>query len=321
MPDQIVIEGNLVRTVRTEIINETRLEDLLPRIEFRPPVFLGPLPKNVKFVNWDESGETKRVLILAEMTPGQRNLRYNTRRYNVSIPWTYFLFEYTTTAPDANAHGVWSPSNTRVFWAREEVTSLDSMVGRALTANCSMDGSICFGSTGVPAHLPLGTRIERTMHEFYLTQFAHDSGTGSPWGSETGSVSWARWHRESDGDPQAWRRMPEWNLNAPEAHPAIGPFQTVRQLMTMREVRPIAVEVQGHIPDMILPFTFGRAEEWLRSPDFGHTPEERAANRFRLLTALNNITTEEPEFAQAPIEPVVNDEDLGGVPIGPDEDA
>jgi hypothetical protein len=154
------------------------------------------------------------------------------------------------------------------------------------------------------------------MHEFYLTTFMHDSGTGSPWGSETGSVSWARWHTETENDPHAWRRMPEWNRSSDEgAHPAIAPLRSVRDIFTERQVRATEVGVIGNIPDMELPFTFGRAEEWLRSERLGVNDEERAANRLRLQTALANIAAETPAAVRAPRRRAQVADDLGGVPI------
>jgi len=307
MPDRVIIEGDLVRTEHYEYGSEVRLEDLLPQIEHRPPVFMGIIPKTTHFLYWDESNpQDKRALILSELAPGVRRCRYDRRAYTLSIPWTYFLYQFRT-GNDPLRPGAWAASDNRVFWAREQITSLDSQIGRALVPNCNAQGSICYGNTGVPVNLPLAARVDRLTHEFYATTFMHDSGAGSPWGSETGSTSWARWHEESRNDPVAWQRFPEWGLPDGRRGTAAIPLRTVRELLTeaITAERPTTIEVNDHIPDMVMPATFGMAEQWARGLD--------PTQRHRLRRALDIIAGEDPnaEAEPAPV-PV---EDPGGEPI------
>lgn len=306
MPERIRIEGDLVVTETYDILSEVRLEDLLPQIEHRPPVFIAGTPRTMHSMYWDESDpQNRRALILAELPPNRRQCRYERRRYTLAIPWTYFLYQFTM-GPSNDTRN-WMQTDSRVFWAREEVTGLDSMIGRALVPNCSANGSICYGTTQIPATLPLRARVDRLTSEFYATTFMHDSGAGSPWGSETGSTNWARWHTESENDPLAWQRFPEWGR---DGHPGI-PMQTLRELLesAVGEVRPTTIEVTDRIPDMVMPMTFGRAEEWARRID--------PMQRFRLRRALQIIEGEDPDAIQAPVE--VAPEDPGGEEIPDDE--
>lgn len=309
MPQRVIIDGDLVRTEEYTQLGEVRLEDLLPHIEHRPPIFIGIMPKTAHFMYWDESNpQEKKVYILSELPPQLRTCRYGARNYTIAVPWTYFLYHFST-AGNPLQNGSWGQYDSRVFWAREQITSLDSQIGRALVPNCSATGSICYGNTGVPANAPLGVRVDRLTNEFYRTTFVHDSGAGSPWGSETGITNWARWHRESANDPMAWQRFPEWGIESDPNNPARSgiPFTTVRELLesAVRHQRPTQIAVIDHIPEMVLPATFGRAEQWAR----GLNPTQR----FRLRRALDIIAGEDPNAEAEPEAPV--EEDLGGVPI------
>lgn len=281
MPTQIIIEGDMVRTVNTEVVSQVRLEDLLPRIESRPPVFVGALPKTAKFIYYDESDPNrKRMIVLAELEPGRRSCRYNDRRYDLSIPWTYWRYDFQ--APNDARNDNWQQINSRVFWAQEEATSLDSRLGRALVPNCGPEGSICYGTTAIPANIALGPRVDRLVHSFYATTFTHDSGTGSPWGGETRSTSWNRWALESRDDIHAWRRFPEWatDPNNRDGHPSILPMHTVRDALQDLTPRPSFTNIEDAIPPMTIPFTIGRAVEWYRG---SFTPDQR----IRMRTAMD----------------------------------
>lgn len=262
MPEQIIIEGDLVRVITTETVSEARLQDLLPHIESRPPITVGLLPKSAVIFYWDESNpKAKRAAFLCEMTPGVRSANYNGKLYPVSLPWTYFLFDFETAGNPTDGHTLWTHTNSRVYWAQEQVRSMDSEVGMALVPNCDTTGGICYGSTAVDANLPLGVRVDRLVDEFYRSQFTHDSGTGSPWSSETSSASWDRWVKETALDAQAWTKFPEWDRK--RGGYAINK-RPLRQVLTERHNRFEPIQLTGTIPPLIEPMTFGRVEEWLQ---------------------------------------------------------
>lgn len=305
MPTQIIIEGDMVRTVTTETISQVRLEDLLPRIENRPPIFVGALPKTAKFLYYDESNpDRKRMIVLAELEPGRRSCRYNNRRYDLSIPWTYWRYDFQ--APNDARNDNWQQVNSRVFWAREEAVNLTSPLGKALVPNCGPEGSICYGTTAIPANIPLGPRVDRLVHSFYATTFTHDSGTGSPWGHETRSTSWNRWALESRDDQHAWRRFPEWEMNdRDQGDPAIGPMTTVQAVLADVTPRPTFTNIEDAIPPMDIPFTIGRAAEWFGA---SFTPDQR----LRMRTAMELAIAEGGAGFAAAAPPLPNQpEDIG----------
>jgi hypothetical protein len=295
VPERIIIEGSLVRTEHYEPGVEARLVDLLPHIEARPPITVGLLPKSAVMFHWDESNaKNKRVQFLCEMTPGVKTSNYNNRALAISLPWTYFLFDFTTSGNPLDGHTLWTHTNSRVYWAREQVTSLQSEIGTALVPNCDTAGAICYGTTAVDANLPLGVRVDRLVDEFYRSQFTHDSGTGSPWSSETGEVSWDRWVKETALDRQAWTKFPEWETGG-RARGRGGytiEKRTVGTVLGSQHDRFQPIQLTGTIPDLIEPMTFGRAEEWLN----GLTPESRE----RLEVAMNNLKGDPPAAEPEP---------------------
>lgn len=304
MTQLIQIEGEMVRVLETEVLRQVRLEDFLPHIEHRPAITIGMLPKSAVFVHWDESNPTrKRIVILAERTAGMTTMVYNARRYRLSMPWTYMKFEYTTTGDPMNGVA-WQIKNTEIFWAREQITDHNSELRTALIPNVDNRGQICWGNTGVPARLPLGVRVDRTLEEFYKTQFTHSNGAGSPWQSETGLDNWKRWDDESKLDPACYKNFPEWNTTT------LMRRMTVGGVMAEINDRTIPVMVEGAIPEMPTPMTFGRAEEWAH----GLT----AVDRYRLHTALTNMHADDPA-TMTPPPPVaagaLDPHDLGGEPI------
>lgn len=304
------MEGDLVRVIQEELIREVRLQDFLPHIEHRPPVIVGILPKSAIFLRWDEEDpRNKRVSVMSELVPAVRTCRYGTRQFQLSVPWTYFLYDFVTKGDPMEGMG-WSNVGARVFWAREQVTSLDSELRTALVPNCSQDGNICYGNTGVDARMSLGVRIDRQTDEFYRTTFMHDSGAGSPWGSETGLVNWKRWEEETKKNPAAFLDFPEWEGSkkpAPRGRTHMDKY-TARQLLGSHFDRAKPIEAEGLIPPMVQPMTFMRAEEWLASI----SPFER----HQLFVGLTNMQAENPGTIAAP--PTTGPgaiEDIGGMEI------
>jgi hypothetical protein len=315
VPRQLIIEGELVREVDVTVLRETRLADMMPFIAESKPLIIGRLPKSAIIVGWDETDpRRKRASFLCEVMPGVRNMRYNNRRYNISLPWTYFLFDFTTPGDPADGNALWAPENQRIYWAREQVTSLDSRVGTALIPNCDTAGGICYGTTGVPGDIRLDIRVDRLVEEFWRTTFTHDSGTGSPWQSETNSTSWARWHTESTANPNAWMTFPEWENPRQRGGGGRIVMRPLREVIGERLNRFVPVAVEGAIPPMVEPMTFGRVEEWLAQPDI--TP----VMRHRMFTALQNMGADNPAAMEAPpvVAQIVDDAE-GGMPLAPGE--
>ncbi len=297
MPEKIVIEGGMVRVYNEEPVSEARLVDLLPHIESRPPITVGLLPKSAIIFYWDESNaKKKRAAFVCEMTPGVRSANFNDKLYPISLPWTYFLFDFETGGNPLDGHTLWTHSNSRVYWAKEQVQNMDSMVGTALVPNCDVEGGICYGTTAVDANLPLGVRVDRLVDEFYRSAFTHDSGTGSPFGgSERGAESWANWVKETAKNPHAWRDMPEWE------QPRRIRMRPLRDVVGVTHNRMEPIQLHGTIPEMVTPMTFRRAEEWLDLIGEDSITKLEVAIRNRRADAVAETPVEAPvEEAPAP---------------------
>lgn len=320
MTTEIHMSGQTARIMETTLLREVPIEDLLAELENRPPIVIGPLPHTAVMFRFDESNpDHKRATFLCEQPAQMRSLRYANRRYDLSVPWTYFVYDYETRGNPSLHDTAWQVINIRVFWAREQVRDSKSELARALVPNCDHLGGICYGGTLAPTSLPLGQRLDRMTMEFYRSTFTHDSGTGSPWQSETGSNTWTEWAKQSKDDPNAWKRFPEWDSKkATLGHGKID-YTTVSEAMGKFVELDLSkpIEVVGAIPERPYPATFGRLEEYLRGEDW--TPE----TRHRLLVALQNMGADDPGLIAAPprrrgraeAEP----EDFG-TPIHDDED-
>lgn len=308
MPEQVIIEGDLIKFLNVDVIRTARLQDALSELEHRPPITIGPLPKSAIFVHWDESDPKNKIAeVICEVPPGRRTARYNGRQFQISVPWTYFVYTMRTPANPNDGGTHWTHENSLVYWAFDQIVDLNSMIATALVPNCGENGSICYGSTGVSASLPLGARLDLLTDEFYRTEFTHDSGTGSPWQSETGSSSWARWDAESKKDPAAWRNFPEWKPGVGGRGGGRITQRPLREVLGQRLSRLTPIEMEGRIPDIPEPMTFGRAEEWVMSLD--------PMYRTRLEVAVANLRAENPEaFGELPAaaDPT---EDPGGEPV------
>ena len=292
MQDIIQFEGEIVRHIRTEVVKETTLADYLPQLEHRPPVTIGLLPKTAIFIHWDESDpKKKKVQLFAEVSAGMKTCDYNGKKYALSMPWTYFLFDFETSG-DPMQGANWTQKNVRVYWSREAITQLDQEMATALIPNVDTHGQICWGSTGVDTGLSLGMRVDRIVEEFYRTQFTHSNGAGSPYQTETAADDWSKWVKESAVDPAAFLKFPEWDKKK-KGNPM--KFFKLRDILGTLGDRSRPIEVDGRIPEMVSPMTFGRADEWIA----GLYPAERS----RLLDSLINLQKTNPKAFEGALVP------------------
>lgn len=315
MARRVTFHGDIADIEEVELIRSVPIDLFFAQVENRPAQNFGPLPLTARFIRWDESNQRERHLfVMTELPPGIRNLRFLNRRYNLSIPWTYFLYDFWTREDPTTFRGIWSQNRVKVFWAEEQATNWDSPLARALIANCDTNGVICYGDTGVDVTLPINARIDRLTTDFYLTTFMHDSGTGVPFQSE-GAQTWARWEMETaQHGATAFRNFPEWRTEYMPTRTVQEHFNFyARHEGTGEQITetPVMPMVQGGIPDLPTAFTFQRAEEWLRQDGI------TAVDRHRLFVALQNQEAENPGFIEAPVEPDDNDINtrMGGQPL------
>lgn len=322
MVRRFVAHGDLVDIEEVELIRRVPMADMFNAITTKEPVAIGPLGVSAKFIYVDESNPRERhLLVMTEVNAGLKNMRYLNRRFNLSVPWTYFLYDFRTAEPIATARRPWGMGSVFVYWSPDQVNSWDGLLYRAFVPNCDHNGLICYGDTGVTVDLPLNVRTDRLTSEFYRTTFTHDSGTGVPWQTE-GAVTWARWEQETAAHgAAAYRNFPEWtDRNRMPTRTVTEAFHRfTRNFGDGEEPQPIPMpNVPGGIPDLPRPMTFGRAEEWLQTNGI------TAVDRHRLLTALQNLHADEPAAIEAPVEPAINPNDInhaeGGMPLNDDEE-
>ena len=298
MTQQLLIEGDLVKIIETTVTHTARLTDIMPFIESRPPVTLMH-PRSAIFTKWDESNgpNNMSVQFLCELPPSRRNIVKERRRYELAMPWTYFIFDFSGSMQ------AWSLDDSRVFHTNAKVESLDSRLWTAFLPNVYEDGRICFGSTGAPTRANISARVDQLLNEWYLTNFNNDliSGRTRPFPfAPTPKSSLRPWvDATATLGAGAWTTFPEWT------DPAVGSMRVGELLQHGDRMAPMVFEEQ--IPPLPAPATFGRVEEWFTSL----TPSQRL--RVQRATQLNEVTPDDG----APAEDlnIFGPDDDGGVPV------
>jgi len=305
MTQFIEIEGEMVRVVERSIVSTARLADVMPRIENRPPISMFH-PRSAIWTYWNEQDPTnKYVKFLCELPPALRSITKSGRRYRLAMPWTYFIFGFRTSE-DGSRGEHWAMEEDRVFHTNQKVTSLDSRLWTAFLPNVYTDGRICFGSTGADVAVPLSDRVDTLVNGWYLSNFNNDVHANRPHPLPFNArlpLGWRAWVDATTRlGASAWTTFPEWS------EPLIGgsaQSYLVRDLLADNIDRMAPLTFTDAIPELQIPATFGRTEEWIRTLD--------PVQIRRLFVAINNIATEDPE-AMAPAEtvPTFNIEEDGG---------
>lgn len=274
MPQEILIQGDLVTVRDVTPTHTVALADFLPHIEKRHPIVMPLLPDRVKTVRWDSSNlDAQQLEVLIQVEPSVRSISVRRTRtfgagapdtqYRVSLP--YLLFIFTATTSD-QAGLMWDINEYRVFNANAPLTSLDQKVCAAMLPNVYSDGRICFGNTGVAAGMPLHDRLNAIVNQYYLTSFDtshHVRDYYLPYGA--GNNEFEPWVEHTAEDPNCWRSLPEWTEGSPEHQRQH--WYTVKDLLGPQFDRTTPIALAGDIPDMRFRPTFGVAEEWVAQHD------------------------------------------------------
>lgn len=311
MPEIIEIEGDVARLVSKSITKQVPLDKLLELVEKVTPTTVPTIAKSQVFGHYVEKPRDgiRQMFVLCELQPGTRSItKYLKRRsprqmvrYRLSMPYTFFWF-YGQAPLNSSPNVDWSITSTRIFYSKEEYKDMNSKFIVAPLPNLSSAGEVCWGSTGAGFNQSLAKQLDERVNNWYVSEFNDDldSGIRYPYGEP----NMKRWVEESAADPMSWRNWPEFN-------------DPDRQYKIEDLMRDYAVELptverfRGNefIPEITLPMTFGRWEEfWLSIP-----AEQR---RFGL-RALENLREDDP--ANVPDEPVITEDtstlDDGGVPV------
>jgi hypothetical protein len=294
MTQEITIQGGLAVIREVTVLQQVALRDVMPHIENRVPNTTPILPADTLVSHWDPTDQNIQTLdLLIQLPPKVRTLTDHRTRavarptqttHRVSLPWTLFHFKMTTSNPETN---VWDFAEYRVFHSPEEITNLDQEVLPAFVPNVYKDGRICWGNTGTGRGTSMATRVNEIVNGYYLSSFDsshHVRDFYLPYGAAP--ANWAPWVTKTEEDPSCWRTFPEWDRTTTEGALQLDRWRTIKSLFSDALTRTEPLQVRGTIPELPFAPTFGRAEEWARNLD--------ATQRFRLLTALQNIQADNP---------------------------
>lgn len=304
------IENGLVRRVDRIVSEALPLEELLPHLAVPQNDIVLFHPRSAIFTARRKVMQTTEMSFLCELGPGRRTITKLDRTYDLSMPWTYFIFSFASNNPEASS---WSLNNRRVFHAPQRVTTTGDRLWAAFLPNVDDHANICFGSTGVPTDLPLAQRVDQMVDTWYLTEFNNDMHAGRvhplPFNGSlpNGWRLWVEATREHGGS--AFLQFPEWT--APHTrHERSGPNWTVEDLLRQGSQRPTVYTSVDAIQPIVEGATFGRVEQYVAEV-------LDPVQRLRLEVALANHRAEHPENFAVP-EPTTAPaalEDDGGIPI------
>jgi hypothetical protein len=291
---EIVIQGGLATIREVTVMQQLALRDVMPHIENRVPNTTPILPASTLVSHWDPTVQNEQKLhLLIQLPPKVRTINDRRTRavarptddtYRVSVPWSLFDFRMTTSNPHTN---VWDFAEYRIFHSPEEITSLDQEVLPAFLPNVYKDGRICWGNTGTGPGTSLASRVNEIVNGYYLSSFDsshHVRDRYLPYGADQNDFT--PWVEHTEEDPNCYRTFPEWDRTTEEGRLIADRWRTIKSLFGDEMTRTEVIHVTGTIPELPFAPTFGRAEEWARDLD--------ATQRFRLLTALQNIQADNP---------------------------
>lgn len=312
MTEILEIENGLVRRVTRQTSDAVPLAEILPHLQSTTQDITLFHPRSAIFTARRTVRNSTEMSFFCELPAGRRNIRKIDRTYDLSMPWTYFLFTLTSPTPD-NLIG-WQLINRRVFHAPQRVMDQNARVWAAFLPNVDDMANICFGTTGVNTELPLPQRIDKMVDDWYLTEFNNDMHAGRvhplPFNAPlpNGWRLWVEATREHGGS--AFLRFPEWAAN-PARPSESGPNWLVSDLLSTRTERPAVATVIDAIPPIPEGATFGRTEEFVANV-------LDPVGRLRLEVALANHRAEHPEDFAVPevlatFTPSLEDD--GGIPI------
>ena len=288
MAQQIIIEGDLVRLVDQVVMKTVALTEWLPSIEKRSPVSTPVLPRATRGVYYDPTNNNNQLMaVLLEVEPQVIHMNFNSRIHDLAIPWTRFIFFCSNRGGSPTT---WRMDDYRLFWSNVKYHNADAQdMIPALLPNIYSDGRICFGSTGVNADASIADRLDRTVNEFYATEFNRDLSIHYP----RAYRGYTAWKNATRDNPMCWTA---WDDFAPESgwsHYSWNMTCGAWSAGSINRTDPV-VGADG-IPELALGATFGRINQWIAALP--------AAQQARLRVAAQAI----PEDMMA--DPEANEED------------
>jgi hypothetical protein len=293
MSEQLIIEGDIVRQIRTEIISEAPLQSLAPFLTTKLPTTIPVLPQNpTRFLYFDPNAKTG--IIIVETKPRRHVIQMlhergdddhidypedfkrkdddNISRFNVLLPWQYFAYTFKVELA-GDSFTSFQVDRSSLFWAPEPYRTEDQLLWVAKCPNVDEDGRICWGGTA-SHETSLSARIDDLTNNFFVTIFNSHLGHTSPF-----DHSLTEWEKHSDG-LLAHRDWPIWEPNLGTPVTSIAERMLQAKPTNMADLDPSFV----NIPPLPENFTVARAQHWIAGLDDG--------TRRRLLAAVARATEE-----------------------------
>lgn len=304
MTQIIEIEGDLVRVVDRSIVTQAPLSEVMPLIERKIPV-RSLVPRSAIWVTLDQNGTSHRQGFLCEIPPGIKVITKSGRKFRLAMPWTYMWLVMETAGDTTNPLN-WSLTDYRCYHTNQQVVDLQSRLWTAFLPNVYEDARICFGSTGADAAQPVHTRIDSIVNTWYISQFNNDVHGGRnhplPFNASLPN-GWREWVLQTrEWGAMAWTKFPEWAITNNDN--GVTSFTVSEVINSGHLGRMAPITVVDAIPELPMPATFGRSEEWLR----GLTRLQRS----RLHRALQNMIEDDPGAAIEDTQPAPDLSDDGG---------
>lgn len=260
MSQMIQIQGGLVTVIDQTIRTQLPLDEWLPRIESRAPLYMPVLPSGTRAVWWDPTDlDAQTLMIMMEVEPKTIQMNLVGVVSTLSLPYTRFIFIAKSNAP--TIHTSWRLTDYRAFMSNRRYSDPDTedMVA-ALLPNVYQDARICFGSTGANSNQTLADRLDDTVNNFFASTFNRDLTIRRPQTLRTYSA----WRAMTRTDPTAWANWPDFDPQQTQWELTSWNYWQ-NQLLANNATRHATVIAADNIPELPLGATFGRAREWLNT--------------------------------------------------------
>lgn len=259
MPQRIVIEGDVVRVIEETEVRVAALKDLMPHLERRLPVSVGPLPLGTLFLSYDKDG--KRFSIAIERPPILQTIRVHYKTNNgarddttrdrdnlgnasFTLPLPYSIWTFAGKIDNNNYLSVDSGS---YWWSPRHIAAPEDELYAAIMPNIFAGGDICWGGTGATGN---GfDRLGTLVNEFLTTEFNDHLAPRFP----PPYQSYTEWEAAGKVDPNCWRNW-DWAR-----------YDKATLKAQLAPDKPLA----NYNFDFVIPapppsFTLERARDWIR---------------------------------------------------------
>lgn len=263
MTQRIVIEGDTVKILEETLLSTAPLASLMPHLERRMPVAIGPLPAGIRFLTYDK--DQGNVSLLIERPPSVTEIRVHYKsdngapddtaaardgldRASFTIALPYMAWVFGARIQDGNRISIHSASH---WFSPKHIENLTDPLYASTLPNVFSGGNICWGGTATDEGQGLD-RLATLCNEFLATDFNdHLDGRYPPAYS-----SLTEWEEASVDDPLVWSTWDWANWNDSISTPGSA---------LDGSLSPASYNFDFIIPAPPVNFTLARFREWIRA--------------------------------------------------------